>query len=204
MLPTDLRDRLHAAPPVADPLSRARHGDHQFSPGIPDMSDGPPRAAAVLIPIVLRATGPTILFTRRAAHLKTHSGQIAFPGGRIDDGDAGALGAALREAQEEIGLDPASVEPIGYLDLYQSTSGYQITPVVGLVRPPVELTINPEEVEDTFEAPFAFLMDERNHRLESREWRGALRTYVAIPFGAHYIWGVTAGILRNLHAKVAL
>jgi 8-oxo-dGTP pyrophosphatase MutT (NUDIX family) len=135
---------------------------------------------------------------------ENHSGQVAFPGGRIDETDKGALAAALRESEEEVGLDRAVVEPIGYLDLYQSTSGYRITPVVAIVTPPLNLVLNRDEVEETFEVPLDFLMEVKNHKIERREWKGRERAYVAITFERHYIWGVTAGILRNLREKVLI
>jgi 8-oxo-dGTP pyrophosphatase MutT (NUDIX family) len=156
----------------------------------------------VLIPVVDRPGEPTILLTRRSTALRNHSGQIAFPGGRIDPGDDGPLGAALREAREEVGLAAALINPIGYGDLYLTTSGYRIAPVIGLLAPRFTLALNPAEVDDTFECPLAFLMNPANHRRESREWRGAMRSYYAISFGEHYIWGVTAGILRNLYERV--
>jgi 8-oxo-dGTP pyrophosphatase MutT (NUDIX family) len=206
MLPDDLRSRLLALPPAAspEPYATSLRGDHLYSPDLlAELPAGSPKPAAVLIPIVPRADGATVLFTQRSAALKNHPGQIAFPGGRIDDKDGGPLAAALREAEEEIGLAPAQVELLGYLDLYQSTTGYQITPVVGLVSPPLTLRLNPAEVDEAFEVPLAFLLDARNHKLESREWRGRPRSYVAIPYGRHYIWGVTAGILRSLHERVS-
>lgn len=206
MPPDHLRSRLLAHPPVApaEPYATIPRGDHLYSPDLlAELPEGSPKPAAVLIPIIPRLDGATVLFTRRSASLKNHPGQIAFPGGRIDDRDGGPLAAALREAEEEIGLKADQVELLGYLDFYQSTTGYRITPVVGLVTPPIALTLNPAEVDETFEVPLAFLLDERNHRLESREWRGRLRSYVAIPYERHYIWGVTAGILRSLHERVS-
>jgi len=199
------RRRLFAAPPdgVEDGSYDPPHGDHAFSPSLSaEFPAGPGKPAAVLIPVVDRPGEPTVLLTRRSTELRNHSGQIAFPGGRIDAGDHGPLGAALREAREEVGLPSALVKPIGYGDLYLTTSGYRIAPVVGVLAPSFTLTLNPAEVDGTFECPLAFLMDPANHRRESREWRGAMRSYYAIPFGEHYIWGVTAGILRNLYERV--
>lgn len=210
MLPSILHPtfsaRLHRDPPPAslDPRDLPDRGDHQFSPDLAiDFPVGEVKAAAVLVPIVARPI-PTVLFTRRSSRLKNHSGQVAFPGGRIDETDKGALAAALRESEEEIGLDRAVVEPIGYLDLYQSTSGYRITPVVAIVTPPLNLVLNRDEVEETFEVPLDFLMELKNHKIERREWKGRERAYVAITFERHYIWGVTAGILRNLREKVLI
>jgi 8-oxo-dGTP pyrophosphatase MutT (NUDIX family) len=159
------------------------------------------RPAAVLIPVVARPDGATLLLTQRASGLRQHSGQIAFPGGKIDEGEE-ALAAALREAEEEIGLPPDHVEPLGFLGPYFSTTGFRITPVVALVPPDAPLALNAIEVEGTFETPLAFLMDPANHKTHSREWKGAQRSYFAMPFGDHYIWGVTAGIIRMLWLRL--
>jgi len=160
------------------------------------------RPAAVLVPVVERAE-PTVLLTLRTADLKSHSGQIAFPGGKIDAGDASPLEAALREAHEEIGLDRSLVDPIGYLDLYLTFSGFRILPAVARVDPGYRLAINPSEVAEAFEVPLEFLMEPANHQRHSREWKqGIHRHYYAMPFGERYIWGVTAGILRNLYERI--
>lgn len=159
------------------------------------------RPAAVLIPVVERAT-PTVILTTRADHLPSHAGQIAFPGGKIEEGDVTPAGAALREAWEEIGLDPALVEPLGYLDLYLTFSGFRILPTVARVAPDFALTPNRNEVEDIFEVPLAFLTTPENHRLKNREWKGVIRHYYEIPYQDRYIWGVTAGILRNLYERL--
>jgi 8-oxo-dGTP pyrophosphatase MutT (NUDIX family) len=160
------------------------------------------RPAAVLIPVMARPEGATLLLTRRAAALRQHSGQIAFPGGKIDAGDEGALGAALREAEEEVGLSRDAVTPLGYLGPYFSTTGFRITPVVALIAPDAPLSLNAGEVDAAFEAPMAFLMDPANHQTHSREWKGAMRSYFAMPHGEHYIWGVTAGIIRMLWQRL--
>jgi 8-oxo-dGTP pyrophosphatase MutT (NUDIX family) len=160
------------------------------------------RPAAVLIPIIARPEGATLLLTQRAAALRQHSGQIAFPGGKIDAEDDGALGAALREAEEEIGLKPAAVTPLGFLGPYFSTTGFRIMPVVALVPPDAALTLNAGEVEEAFETPMAFLMDPANHQTHQREFRGAMRSYFAMPHGDRYIWGVTAGIIRMLWLRL--
>jgi 8-oxo-dGTP pyrophosphatase MutT (NUDIX family) len=160
------------------------------------------KPAAVLIPIVERAE-PTVLLTLRTPDLKSHSGQIAFPGGKIDAGDASPLDAALREAEEEIGLDRKLIDPIGYLDLYLTFSGFRILPTVARVSPDYRLTINPAEVVEAFEVPMEFLMQPDNHKRHSRVWKeGIERHYYAMPFGERYIWGITAGILRNLYERV--
>ena len=161
----------------------------------------PVRPAAVLIPVVDHPE-PGVLLTMRTSELPSHANQIAFPGGKIDPGDASPLAAALREAEEEIGLDAALIEPIGYLDLYLTFTGFRILPVVARVIPNYELRINASEVADAFEVPLAFVMDEANHARKSRDWKGVTRHYYEMPFGERYIWGVTAGILRNLYEKI--
>jgi 8-oxo-dGTP pyrophosphatase MutT (NUDIX family) len=199
------RGRLLPSPPpgLAELDAPVALGDHSFSPNLAaEAPAAPGKPAAVLIGVVGNPSGATMLLTRRSTALRNHSGQIAFPGGRIDPGDYGPLGAALREAEEEIGLDQAHVTPLGYLDLYLTNSGFCVAPVVALVEPGFGLTINPAEVDEVFECPLAFLMDPANHRRESREWRGAMRSYYAMPFGDHYIWGVTAGILRTLYERI--
>ena len=160
------------------------------------------RPAAVLIPVVARPEGATVLLTRRSEHLKDHAGQIAFPGGKMDVADREPMDTALREADEEIGLDRRFVSPIGYLDPYLSSSGFRIIPVVALIDPAHQVRLDPSEVESIFEVPLGFLMDPARHETHQREWRGAMRRYYAMPYGDYYIWGVTAGILRNLYEKV--
>ena len=161
----------------------------------------PIRPAAVLIPVVEHPQ-PTVLLTQRAGHLADHAGQIAFPGGKIDATDASPLDAALREAWEEIGLDRAFVDPIGYLDLYGTGFGFRILPTVARVRPGFTLNINHSEVDDAFEVPLAFLMNPVNHQIHSKEFRGMERTYYAMPYAERYIWGATAGILRILYERI--
>lgn len=192
--------RLRREPPGPyDPLSNPR-GDHSVDAVyVPETLK--PREAAVLVPVLPRPE-PTLLFTQRTAHLRAHSGQIAFPGGKIDAGDPTPLDAALREAHEEIGLDPGQVRPLGYLDPYLSGTGYFILPTVGLVEPDFRPIPNPDEVASTFEVPLSFLMDPGRHELHAREWKGRTRRYYAIPYGDRYIWGVTAGIVRNLYERL--
>jgi 8-oxo-dGTP pyrophosphatase MutT (NUDIX family) len=163
----------------------------------------PIRPAAVLIPIVNHPQ-PTVLLTQRAAHLNDHAGQISFPGGKIDATDASPLDAALREAEEEIGLGREFIDPIGYLDLYATGFGFRILPTLARVRPGFKLRINETEVDDAFEVPLAFLMDPANHQLHSKEFRGMERSYYAMPFAERYIWGATAGILRVLYERIYL
>ena len=157
------------------------------------------KAAAVLLPIVAREPQPTMLFTRRAVHLKDHSGQVSFPGGRVALHNPTPEATALREAREEIGLDPDRVELLGRMPEYHTRTGFRITPVVGIVTPPFELQPDAGEVEEIFEVPLAFLLDPANHQRQSREWQGELRWFFAMPYERHYIWGATAGMLVNLY-----
>ncbi|MEP9354054.1 CoA pyrophosphatase [Xanthobacter sp. KR7-65] len=194
---------LPAPPPFYSPATYlSLNGDHALQPEkealIPDV---PPRHAAVLVPVVARPD-PTILLTLRSAHLSQHAGQVAFPGGRVDPGDRDELAAALREAQEEVGLEARFVRPLGYLDGYLSGTGFWIVPVVGLVEPGYDLRLNPAEVDEAFEVPLGFLMSPRNHERQSREWKGTLRHYYVMPYEGRNIWGATAGMLRNLYDRV--
>jgi 8-oxo-dGTP pyrophosphatase MutT (NUDIX family) len=187
---------------LADPTQTAVRGDLDLDPLLWEQMDVQPlRPAAVLIPVVDRPE-PGVILTQRTSHLPNHPGQIAFPGGSIDPEDASPAAAALREAREEIGLDPQLVEPIGYIDLYLTFSGYRILPLVARVATDYAMTLNVHEVEDAFEVPLAFLMDAQNHALHSREWKGLMRRFYAMPYGDRYIWGVTAGILRNLYERI--
>ena len=193
---------MDVPPALSDPDLLPTRGDHAIDPVIQAMADiRPIRPAAVLIPVIDHPE-PTVLLTLRTDGLSSHAGQIAFPGGKIDPGDASPLAAALREAEEEIGLDRRLVEPLGYLDLYLSGTGFRIVPTVARVAPTFQLKVNASEVADVFEVPLAFLMGPENHQRHSREWRGMMRTYYAMPFGDRYIWGVTAGILRNLYERL--
>ncbi len=189
-------------PGLTDPDIIPVRGDHDIDPVMNAISEiRPIKPAAVLVPVVDRAE-PMVLLTQRTAHLANHAGQISFPGGKIDATDASPLEAALREAEEEIGLSRELVEPLGYLDLYMTTLGYRIVPTVARVDPSYSLVLNPAEVDDAFEVPLAFLMAPENHQRHSREWKGMTRSFYAMPFGERYIWGVTAGILRNLHLRL--
>jgi len=194
---------LRAEPPAfGDVISRPR-GDHELQPepmSQPDEAAAIP--AAVLIAIVPRPEGPTVLLTQRAAALRNHSAQIAFPGGRVDAVDSSPVITALRETEEEIGLAREHIRTLGFLDAYLTGTGYRIVPVVALVEPPFSLTINTNEVDEAFETPLSFLLDPANHRREGREWKGLYRTYYAMPFGDRYIWGATAGMIRNLYERL--
>ena len=161
----------------------------------------PPRPAAVLVPIVLRPE-LTVMLTQRSHDVPSHPGQISFPGGKVEPGDASPLGAALREAREEIGLEAEFVEPLGFLDSYRTGTGFQISPLVAFVRPGFPLALDEREVTEVFEVPLAFLMDEANHQKHVREWRGRQRSYYAMPYGERYIWGATAGMLKNMHQRL--
>jgi 8-oxo-dGTP pyrophosphatase MutT (NUDIX family) len=181
-----------------------RNGDFALTGPVPSPATvARARPAAVLAPIVARQQGPTVLLTRRASHLSSHSGQIAFPGGKIDSGET-PLDAVLREAREEIGLEERFIEPLGWLDPYLTGTGYCIAPLVALIDPSFMLTLNESEVDEVFETPFAFLMDPLNHRLDRRKWQGRMRKFYAIPHEDRYIWGATAGILRNLYERLFL
>ena len=161
-----------------------------------------PALAAVLLGIVLREQ-PTVLLTQRTAHLSTHSGQVAFPGGKVDEEDGSVAATALREAQEEVGLDPGHVEVLGTLSEYVTGSAFIVTPVVALVDPAHRITPNPDEVDQVFEVPLAYLMNPAHHRRHAFEAEGLRREWFSMPYlddGAErYIWGATAGMLRNFY-----
>lgn len=198
------RERLTLNIPagLTDASFTPKMGDHGIDATMLEIAKVRPiRPAAVLIAVIDHAE-PTVLFTQRSAHLPNHAGQISFPGGKIDPGDKDPLDAALREAEEEIGLDRALVKPIGYLDLYMTTQGFRIVPTLARLEPGFKLTLNQDEVDDTFEVPLSFLMAPGNHKTISRDWQGMKRTVYSMPFGERHIWGVTAGILKNLHERI--
>ncbi|MBP0618008.1 CoA pyrophosphatase [Jiella sp. KSK16Y-1] len=187
---------------LSAPEAAGEYGDHRLNPDLlAEMKQAETREAAVLVPVVDRADAATVILTTRTRSLRKHSGQIAFPGGAVDEDDRSPEDAAMREAFEEVALDPGFVEPIGRLPRYLTTTGFRITPVVAIVRPGFQLKANPGEVEDVFEVPLGFLMDAANHRQESREFRGLQRHYYTMPYGERFIWGVTAGILRTLYER---
>jgi 8-oxo-dGTP pyrophosphatase MutT (NUDIX family) len=178
-------------------------GDHVLNPTIAHLiRPATLRDAAVLVPVVDRGADSTLLLTKRTEKLRSHSGQIAFPGGRIDPEDASAVHAALRETEEEIGLDASFIDVVGRMPDYVTGSGYRIAPVLATVRPGFLLTINEDEVDDAFEVPLSFLMDPVNHRRESRVWEEQERHFYTMPHGERYIWGVTAGIIRTIWERL--
>jgi 8-oxo-dGTP pyrophosphatase MutT (NUDIX family) len=182
-----LRSALFAAPERTVFVAEEGVGDEELIP------------ASVLFPIVLRENGASVLLTQRTDHLRDHPGQVSFPGGRVEPDDSSPAHTALREAQEEIGLAAEHVEIVGYLPEYRTGTGFRVTPVVALVRPPFELSPDKQEVAEIFEVPLAFLMDPSNHQQRLIHNRGKLRPYFAMPYGDYFIWGATAGIIVALH-----
>ncbi|HYB08089.1 MAG TPA: CoA pyrophosphatase [Alphaproteobacteria bacterium] len=193
-----LRGRRHGFAPQPIAGGKTDHrGDHNLN--TQDMRHpGPLTPAAVLVPLVDRGEGMTVLLTLRTANLHDHAGQISFPGGHIEPGDPDPEHAALREAFEEVGLPPDNVSPVGRLDEYETRTGFIICPVVAIVRPPFPVKPDPVEVADVFEMPLAFALDRANYRIDSRIFKGIERQFYALPYKDRYIWGATAGMLVNL------
>ena len=189
----ELRERLKRAPPAY-----AVYGDDGT-----EGRDAASTIAAVLIPLISHPQGLTVLFTQRTPHLRSHSGQVSFPGGRAEPGDANAEFTALREAEEEIGLRPASVEVLARLPDYRTRTGYRVTPVIGLLMPPIAFTPDPHEVAEIFEVPLDFLLEERNRQRRTREFQGQQVGYYVFEYENRVIWGATAGMLVNLHKMLA-
>lgn len=187
-----------AAPVAAAPAPPLRRGDDDLNPDMKPAAETRLIPAAVLVGLVERPQGMHILFTKRTAHLTDHAGQISFPGGRVDPHDADAAAAALREAEEEVGLPQNQVEMIGRLDTYVTRTGFEVTPCVGFVAPPESYRPDPFEVAEVFEVPLGFFLDPASRRLESRVFQGRERFFYAFPWGDYYIWGATAGMLNNL------
>ncbi len=198
LTPREVRARFLGRP-AGLRISEGVRGDHMF-PGIPPPERRVP--AAVLVGMVDRPEGLTVLLTQRSQPLADHAGQIALPGGRVDPGDPDAIHAALREAEEEVGLPPAQVEVVGRLDTYITGTGFEITPVVGLVRP-FEVKLDAFEVAEAFEVPLAFIVDPANHERHTREVRGRMRGFFVLPYQDRYIWGATAAMLVNLAEVLA-
>ncbi len=188
---------------ILEPTGAGVRGDKDLNPDDwVDPKDRPDlRLAAVLVPIIEYDAGPTVLLTRRADHLNSHSGQVAFPGGKVEPGETPVDGA-LREAEEEVGLDRSFVDVAGFLNPYETGTGFRILPVISFVRPGFSLTAEPGEVAEIFEVPLSFLMNVDNHERHSVFWRGKRRAYYAMPYQGHYIWGATAGMIRNLHDRL--
>ena len=195
-----LRTRLDPLDAVAAETARTR-SDNDLNPGWDNHPDT--RPAAVLAPIVKRASGWTMLFTERSHETPAHPGQISFPGGRVA-GDESALETALRETEEEIGLARSFIEPVGAWDRYDTITGFRVTPVVGLVEPGFTLTLDPREVASVFEAPLDFLLDPANHEKREAQWQGRTRHYYAMPYEGRFIWGATAGMIRALYERLYL
>ena len=190
----ELRRRLARPPPLEASLYGDDGSGREQAAVIP---------AAVLVPIIAHAEGLTVLFTRRTAHLKAHSGQVSFPGGRAEPGDATPERTALREAEEEIGLAARRVEVLARLPEYLTRTGFRVTPVVGLIEPPLELVPDAREVDEVFEVPLGFILDPVNHRRESRQIGERLARYYVIEHQGRTIWGATAGMLVNLYRVLA-
>jgi 8-oxo-dGTP pyrophosphatase MutT (NUDIX family) len=190
------RRSIPARSPVPIEISDKR-GDHDLNADMEPFR--PLTPAAVLVPLVDRPDGLTVLLTRRTAHLAHHAGQVSFPGGHIEPGDGGPVDTALRETEEEVGLDRRHVEVIGHLDTYVTRTGFVVTPVVAIIHPPFTLSPDAHEVDEAFEVPLAFLLDPSNHQRCSAEFEGVTRHFYAMPYNRHFIWGATAGMLMNLY-----
>jgi 8-oxo-dGTP pyrophosphatase MutT (NUDIX family) len=189
----DIVSRLASSPPIEELLT-ADDLERQHEAGRREL-----KPAAVLLLVVNHPGNPTVVFTERTAHLADHAGQISFPGGRRDDGDVTAERTALREAEEEVGIPADRVEILGRLPEYRTSTGYSVTPVVGWAEPPLAFRPDPHEVAEVFEVPLAFLLDSGNHRYETAFHKGRMRKYWAMPYGEHFIWGATAGMLVTFH-----
>ncbi len=179
-------------------------GDQDLNPGLRAefAAHKSRRAAAVLVPVIMRADGLQILLTQRPDHMKSHAGQISFPGGKVERHDQNIIDTALRETEEEVGIARHFIEPIGVLERYCTGTGFDITPIVALVQPDFVLKIDPNEVAEAFEVPLRFLMDDNGYETHNWDWKGKTYYFHAISYGEYYIWGATAGILRNLSERL--
>ena len=197
----DIRKRFPGSATASRHPEKVR-GDHDLNPGF-QLPPDKLREAAVLVPLIDRAEGLTVLFTQRTAHLSAHAGQISFPGGRRETYDHSPEDTALRETEEEIGLPRDRIEVLGRLDTYLTRTGFRVTPVVGLVRPPFAIEPDPTEVDEVFEVPLTVILDPSNPQRHSREFMGQQRYFYAFPYEQRYIWGATAGMLVNLRDVLA-
>lgn len=184
-------EKLKSAP------TRPQRGDDDLNPGMKPVRD-PLTPAAVLVPLILRPDGVTLLLTQRTAHLNDHAGQISFPGGRVEETDANRVATALRETEEEVGIHARHIDPIGNMDTYITRTGFEVTPIIGFVTPPFAQKPDPFEVADIFEVPLEFFMNRDNHERHSYDFNGTTRYFYAMPYKDYYIWGATAGMIVNL------
>jgi 8-oxo-dGTP pyrophosphatase MutT (NUDIX family) len=188
--------KVDGLPHAETPGRRSGRGDHDLNPGMTIPQET--RGAAVLVPIVERDNGLSLLLTKRSETLPVHKGQVSFPGGRVEDADVDAVDTALRETEEEIGLPRSHIEVIGRLDTYLTRTGFEVVPVVGLVTPPFDLRLDPIEVDEAFEVPLEFVLNRANHERRHRVWENTKRSFWVLPYKHYYIWGATAGMLVNL------
>lgn len=196
----ELRRRLPRPDRQPAATRHGLRGDHDLNPDMVPAAEM--RPAAVLVPLIERPAGLTVLLTQRSAHLASHAGQISFPGGAVEPDDPDDIAAALRETQEEVGLPPERIDLIGRLDTYLTRTGFRVEPFVGLIRPPVTLRPDPNEVADVFEVPLSFFLEPSNPQRHSRMFLGRERYFYVFPYKDRYIWGATAGMLLNLREKL--
>ena len=192
--------------PVIEALARpsAASSDFDLNPSVELPEGRKLYAAGVLVPILARGDGLRLILTKRSSALKHHPGQIAFPGGKVDVGDADVTAAALREAHEEIGLAPSNVEILGIMPPHETVTGFSVTPVLGRIRACFDPLPEPGEVAEVFSVPFAHVMDTSRYSVQHRRWRGQRRYFFAVPYGPYYIWGATARILRGLADRMSV
>lgn len=198
-MPNDLRTQLLAAVQRDGRPS----SDFDLNPAVQLAEDRKLRPAGVLVAITLTEGDPRVLLTKRSSALKHHPGQIAFAGGKQDDTDKDVIAAALREAHEEIGLPPELVDVVGALPAHETITGFQVTPVIGLIQDPFQIVPEAGEVAEAFTVPLAHVLDPENYLIASRRWKGAPRKYFTVPYGPYYIWGATARMLRGLADRMA-
>ncbi len=201
---SDIHNRLQKYLHTDPMWQRRGRSDYDLNPDMKPAPGeiGPLKESAVLVPLVERDDELHMLLTLRAEGMANHAGQVSFPGGRVDQADHDPVHTALRETYEEIGIAEDLIRIAGFLDPYETRTGYTIMPVVGLVTPSFDLTLNRAEVADVFEVPLSFLMDPANHHTHGREWRGAMRYFYAMPYQDCYIWGATAGMIKELYDRL--